>query len=173
MKKETCFKALYTLLYTKRGKTCLKNLTKGSKNAILASTIFHLMTTSPQKNDPKELIRVSVSEAARLFGVNSQTIRRAIASQEVTYVVVAGRYKLNFESLVKWSQRHTTVKNKLAKKGIGQFVDRWKIKNPLYSPNPKSVTPKQPVPDVTSAIDDTPPLLDQNDTTDSTTQPTA
>ena len=89
--------------------------------------------------DSKELIRVSVSEAARLFGVNTQTIRRAIRSQEVTYVVVSGRYKLNFESLVKWSQRHTTVKNKLQKKGIGQFVDKWKIKNPLYSPNPKSV----------------------------------
>jgi len=86
---------------------------------------------------PKEMIRVSVSEAARLFGVNSQTIRRALRAQELTYVIVGGRYKLNFESLVKWSQKHTTVKNKLAKKGIGQFVDKWKIKNPLFSPNPK------------------------------------
>lgn len=97
------------------------------------------MENTPLKPDSKEMIRVSVSEAARLFGVNNQTIRRAIAGQEVTYVVVSGRYKLNFESLVKWSQRHTTVRNKLAKRGIGQFVDRWKIKNPLYSPNPKSV----------------------------------
>jgi len=88
------------------------------------------------------MIRVSVSEAARLFGVNAQTIRRAIQAQEVTYVVVGGRYKLNFESLVKWSQRHTTVKNKLAKKGIGQFVDKWKIKNQLFSPNPKIVAQK-------------------------------
>ena len=79
---------------------------------------------TPNKSDSKEIIRVSVSEAARLFGVNTQTIRRAIRAQEVTYVVVAGRYKLNFESLVKWSQRHTTVKNKLLKKGIGQFVDK-------------------------------------------------
>lgn len=85
------------------------------------------------------MVRVSISEAARLFGVNAQTIRRAIQAQEVTYVVVAGRYKLNFESLVKWSQHHTTVRNKLMKKGIGQYVDRWKIKNPLYSPNPKSL----------------------------------
>ncbi len=109
------------------------------------------------KPESKEIIRVSVSEAARLFGVNNQTIRRAIASQEVTYVVVSGRYKLNFESLVKWSQRHTTVKNKLAKKGIGQFIDRWKIKNPLYSPNPKSVKP---------------PTGDLADTTTDTTTPT-
>lgn len=91
----------------------------------------------------KEMVRVSISEAARLFGVNTQTVRRAIRSQEVTYVVVAGRYKINFESLVKWSQRHTTVRNKLAKKGIGQFVDKWKIKNPLFSPNPKSVPKDQ------------------------------
>lgn len=89
---------------------------------------------------PKEMIRVSVSEAARLFGVNSQTIRRAITAQEITYVIVAGRYKVNFESLVKWSQQHTTVKNKLANRGIGQFVEKWKIKNPLYSPNPKSLS---------------------------------
>lgn len=100
----------------------------------------------PQPTQPKEMIRVSISEAARLFGVNAQTIRRAIRAQEVTYVVVGGRYKLNFESLVKWSQRHTTVKNKLAVRGIGQFIDRWKIKNPLYSPNPKSLPSKISLP---------------------------
>lgn len=92
-------------------------------------------------SEPREMIRVSISEAARLFGVNNQTIRRAIRSQEVTYVIVSGRYKLNFESLIKWSQRHTTIKNKLVRHGIGQFVDKWKIKNPLFSPNPKSIIP--------------------------------
>jgi len=97
---------------------------------------------NPTNLEPKEMIRVSISEAARLFGVNAQTIRRAIRDQEITYVVVAGRYKLNFESLVKWSQVRTTIKNKLANKGIGQYVDKWKIKNPLYSPNPKSVAKK-------------------------------
>ena len=96
----------------------------------------------PPKHNPdkqKEMIRVSVTEAGRLFGVNPLTIRRALAAQEITYVVVGGRYKINFESLVKWSQLYTTVKNKLAKKGIGQYVERWKIRNPLYSPNPKSI----------------------------------
>ncbi len=113
--------SLYTLVYT--------NFMDTTQNS---------SPTTDQK--PKEMIRVSVSEAARLFGVNSQTIRRAISAQEITYVIVAGRYKVNFESLVKWSQQHTTVKNKLANRGIGQFVERWKIKNPLYSPNPKSLS---------------------------------
>lgn len=116
---------------------------------ITNNTAGMVQPNTGQKPDPnKEMIRVSVSEAARLFGVNNQTIRRAIKAQEVTYVVVAGRYKLNFQSLVKWSQRHTTIKNKLVTKGIGQYVDKWKISNPLYSPNPKSV-PKNGVADTT------------------------
>lgn len=93
------------------------------------------MITSTPQVDNKEIIRVSVSEAARLFGVSTQTIRRAIKSGEITYIVVAGRYKLNFESLVRWSQRKTTVLNKTNTKGIGQYVDKWKIRNTLYSPS--------------------------------------
>lgn len=83
------------------------------------------------------VIRLSVSEAARMFGVSQRTIRRAITNQEITYVVVQGRYKINFESILKWSQRTTTVRNKRDKKGLGQYVAQWKIKNKLYSPNPK------------------------------------
>jgi excisionase family DNA binding protein len=116
------------------------------------------MDTPDKPLEPKEMIRVSISEAARLFGVNTQTIRRAIKAQEITYVVVGGRYKLNFENLVKWSQRHLTIQNKLAKKGIGQFVDKWKIKNPLYSPNPKSVgqnTPPSPFTKPKDTVDET------------------
>lgn len=87
----------------------------------------------------KEVIRVSISEAARLFGVNAQTIRRAIKNQEINYVVVANRYKIDFESLVKWSQKRTTVRKKSNTHGIGQFVDKWKISNTLYSPSSKRI----------------------------------
>jgi len=91
-----------------------------------------------RQNEPK-IIRVSVSEAARLFGVDDRTIRRAIKDQELRYIIVQNRYKINFESLVEWSQKRTRVKNKLAKEGIGQYVGQWKIKNKLYSPNPSVV----------------------------------
>lgn len=83
------------------------------------------------------IVRLSISEAARLFGVNPQTIRRAIKNKELTYIVVRNRYKLNFESVLKWSQSHTSARNKLMRQGIGQFVSEWNIKNPLYSPNPE------------------------------------
>jgi len=59
-----------------------------------------------------------------------------LADNDLNYVVVRGRYKINFESLVKWSQKRPRVKNKLEDRGIGQFVAQWKIKNRLYSPNP-------------------------------------
>jgi len=94
--------------------------------------------TISQEN--KEIVRVSISEAARLFGVNPQTIRRAIKNQELTYIVVAGRYKINFESIVKWSQIKTTVNNKSNTQGIGQYVAQWKINNTLYSPSEKNLS---------------------------------
>ena len=86
-----------------------------------------------------EIVRLSVSESARLFGVSQRTIRRAIQDQKVTYIVVQGRYKINFESLLRWSQETTTVRNKRDLKGIGQYFDQWKIKNKLYSPNPNQL----------------------------------
>ncbi|MFA6533568.1 MAG: helix-turn-helix domain-containing protein [Patescibacteria group bacterium] len=85
-------------------------------------------------------IRLSLSEAAKIFGVSSKTIRRAINDKEIGYVVVRGRYRVNFDNLLKWSQKRPTVKNKLAKEGIGQFVDKWKISAPLYSPNPERIS---------------------------------
>lgn len=83
-----------------------------------------------------QVIRTSVSEAARLFGVDTKTIRRAIAAGQIKYVVIRGRYKLHFESLLLWSQQKPKVRNKLAQAGIGQYVNQWKIKNKLYSPSP-------------------------------------
>ena len=88
------------------------------------------------------IIRVTISEAARLFGVDQKTIRRAIKNNELKYVVVLGRYKIHFETLLKWSQQRITTKNKLSSRGIGQFVNQWKIKNTLYSPNPQIIKNK-------------------------------
>lgn len=88
----------------------------------------------------EQVIRLSVSEAAKIFGISQRTVRRAIKDQQITYVVVQGRYKINFESLLRWSQRTTTVRNKRDKSGIGKYVDQWKIKNKLYSPNPQTLT---------------------------------
>jgi len=94
------------------------------------------------------IIRLSISETAKLFGVDPKTIRRALKNQELRYVVVRGRYKLNFESVLKWSQKKKTIKNKSDNYGLGQYVEKWKINNKLYSPNPQifktELSPKSP-----------------------------
>lgn len=100
------------------------------------------MVDEKNPESQKHVIRVSVSEAARLFGVNDQTIRRALLAGDLSYIVVAGRYKINFESLVTWSQK-TTIQSKTNKRGIGQFVEHWKISGKLYSPSVKIVPQDQ------------------------------
>ena len=84
-------------------------------------------------------IRLSVSEGAKLFGVSQQTIRRALKAEKLKYIVVRGRYRISFLSILKWSQSSITTNNKLENKGIGQFVQHWKIKNRLFSPHPDSL----------------------------------
>ena len=80
-------------------------------------------------------VRISVSEAARLFGISTKTVRQAIKNSEVRYIISRGRYKINFESLLVWSQKSTRRKNLLAKDGLGQFVEKWKIHNKKFSPS--------------------------------------
>ncbi len=105
---------------------------------------------------PRQPIRLTISQAANLFGISQKTIRRAIADQELLYVVVRGVYKINFESLLKWSQERIKIRNKRDNAGIGQYVDKWKIKNKLFSPNPDLVkkTKDEQAADKQNEVDD-------------------
>lgn len=87
-----------------------------------------------ENSNNNSTIRLSISEAAKLFGVSQKTIRQAIKNQEIRYVVVRGRYRLAFDSVLKWSQISTRRRNQLASQGVGRFVQTWKISNPKYSP---------------------------------------
>jgi len=95
------------------------------------------------ENSAKTPLRITISQAANLLGVNEKTIRRAIADGKIFYIVVRGVYKINFESLLKWSQSSTKIKNKMEKDCIGQYVEKWKIKNKLYTPNPEIILNKK------------------------------
>lgn len=87
-------------------------------------------------------LRISVSQAANLFGVTERTIRSAIKKEEIAYIVVRNRYKLNFDSLLLWSQKSTRRRHRRDANGVGQFVGQWKIKNKKYSPNPQTINAK-------------------------------
>jgi len=75
-------------------------------------------------------LKLSVSEASKLFAVSSKTIRRALSAGELTYIVVRGRYKISMESLIKWSETSPLLAKKRDNEGLGRYIDRWKINNP-------------------------------------------
>lgn len=87
-------------------------------------------------NDNQNIpIRVSVSEASVLFGVSTKTIRQALKNNELLYIVARGRYRINFESLLNWSQKSTRRSNQFTNNGIGQYAEKWRIKTKKYSPS--------------------------------------
>jgi len=93
------------------------------------------------ENTPNNLpIRITISEASRLFGISTKTVREAIRKGEVGYIVSRGRYRLNFDSILRWSQLSTRRRNLLGINGIGRYVDKWKIANKKFSPNPVILT---------------------------------
>ncbi|HNW20105.1 MAG TPA: helix-turn-helix domain-containing protein [bacterium] len=68
---------------------------------------------------------VSVSEAAKLGGVQSKTIRRAIGGQLITYRIRGNRYLIDLGSLLAFLRSRTKLHNKLTKAGLGQYVSGW------------------------------------------------
>ena len=75
---------------------------------------------------------LSVSQSAKLCGVEQKTIRRAIKAHQVSYAVRENRYTIETGSLIAWAHQSVKLKNKLNQVGIGKFVKEWKetfIKN--------------------------------------------
>ena len=69
---------------------------------------------------------LSVTQAAKLLGVEQKTIRRAIKTKEVLYLIEGNRYSLEMGSLLGWAHQSPRLKNKLGRDGIGKFVKEWK-----------------------------------------------
>lgn len=68
----------------------------------------------------------SVSEAAKIGGVQTKTIRRAIQFNHVKYKIISNRYLIDLLSLISFLNTKTKLKNKLNQFGLGQYVDKWK-----------------------------------------------
>jgi transaldolase len=75
-------------------------------------------------NSPK--LWLSVSQSAKLCGVEQKTIRRAIKAKVIIYAVQGDRYTIEVGSLIAWAHQSAKIKNKLNKDGIGKFVKSWK-----------------------------------------------
>lgn len=79
-----------------------------------------------QINEISSPIWLSVSEAAKLGGVQAKTVRRAIQFNHVKYKVAGNRYLIDFPTLIAYLHTKTKLKNKLNQFGLGQYVDKWK-----------------------------------------------
>jgi hypothetical protein len=69
---------------------------------------------------------LSVSETAKIAGITTKTVRRAIQSHKVIYKVVMDRYLIDLRSSLLFVFSNKKLKNKLTQKGIGQYIDKWK-----------------------------------------------
>lgn len=71
-------------------------------------------------------IWLSVSESARIGGVNTKTIRRAISDKKIKYKIHHNRYLIDIASVIVYLNTNTKLKNKLLQYGIGQYIEKWK-----------------------------------------------
>ena len=81
---------------------------------------------SSLNNEIKTPIWLSVSEAAKIGGVQTKTIRRAIQYNKVKYKIIGNRYLIDLSTLIAFLNAKTKLKNKLNQFGLGQYVDKWK-----------------------------------------------
>lgn len=86
----------------------------------------------------EKTIRLTVNEASKMFGIGTKTIRRGMKRQELRYLVIRGRYKISFVSLLTWALSRTKIRNKLHEFGIGQFVHQWKINDVVMESGAKT-----------------------------------
>ena len=70
-------------------------------------------------------IWLSISEVAKLGGVQTKTIRRAIQFKTIKYKIIGNRYYVDFASVIIHLHSKTKLKNKLNQLGIGQYIDKW------------------------------------------------
>ncbi|MFA5644599.1 MAG: helix-turn-helix domain-containing protein [Patescibacteria group bacterium] len=82
-------------------------------------------TKSPTKKADKQ-IWLSVSESAKLSGVDNKTIRRAIKNKKLRYKVSGNRYAIRLISIIEFSHDNTKIRNKFYSQGLGQYVDKFK-----------------------------------------------
>lgn len=93
---------------------------------------FHFLSKpkKKKKEEEKEItnpIWLSVSEAAKLGGVQNKTIRRAIQSKTVKFKIIKNRYQIDLKSLIIYLHSNKKLNNKLLKNGLGQYVDKYNL----------------------------------------------
>jgi hypothetical protein len=99
-----------------------KNQKERKKNERLSNEIDKEILTK-QITHP---IWLGISECAKIGGVQPKTIRRALKSGHLKYKVEGNRYFIDLKTLILYLKSTKKLQNKLKKKGIGQYIEKWK-----------------------------------------------
>ncbi|MDD3711645.1 MAG: helix-turn-helix domain-containing protein [Patescibacteria group bacterium] len=94
----------------------------------MTTTSLHKITNTPKspvKRTDKQ-IWLSVSESAKMAGVDGKTIRRAIKNKKLRYKVSGNRYAIRLFSLIEFSHENAKLRNKFYTQGLGQYVEKFK-----------------------------------------------
>ena len=76
--------------------------------------------------NPNNNLLLTIKEAETLSGISTISIRKAIKSKEIDYTLDDGKYKIDFNNLIKWCYSSTRRKNVFNTVGIGKYVNSWK-----------------------------------------------
>jgi len=105
----------------------IENFSLKNAESNLISDTFEL-PKKKQKTEPiKDLnnianpIWLSVSEAAKISGVNQKTIRRAIQNKQINYKIYKDRYLINLSAIIQYMYSNKKLKNKYIQYGLGQY----------------------------------------------------
>ena len=72
-------------------------------------------------------IKLSPSQASKLFAISQRSIRRAIKNKEIPVTIHNFRYEIDFRDMFIWSQKLPNRQNKRDEFGIGRYVEKWNI----------------------------------------------
>lgn len=97
----------------------LKQINKQNKTKNIVKKI--------EKTKNIEKIYINIQEASKISGISTNTIRKSLKSNELSYFFEKGKYSIELENFLKWifqSQRKINIINT---KGIGKYIETWKI----------------------------------------------
>ena len=93
------------------------DLTMATPREIIPNGIIDI----PEVKNP---LWVSVSEAAKLGGVQTKTIRRAISDKKIIFKVKDNRYLIEIGSVFKWLLSSPKSKKKFLEAGVIQYFQK-------------------------------------------------
>ncbi len=92
-----------------------------------ASSDLDLMLAKNKSQEAEKMIWLSVSEVAKLGGLSTKTVRRAIESNQLKFKVINNRYQISLGAAIKFFLSTPKLLNKFNQDGMGRWVEKWRI----------------------------------------------